>query len=338
MKKPVKKTSKKKTPTKNELDQDLQLLIQSVKKKPRSLRDLCDEVFHCAPSKVEALVEKAKKLGYTIALVDSKLDFKPAEQDLSSKRIPVNAREESFAVGIISDIHFGSKYCIPEAVVEHIKYCYDQGIRDILCTGDLLEGCYKHARFELSHVGWEDQAQEALDHLPQLPGLRYFFIDGNHDYTFTDQIGVESGKNLVRLAKEQGRNDITFLGSRGALIDYGGTKIELWHPKKGLGYALSYGLQNHIRDADPENRPHILLAGHWHRFVTFREGGVCAVACATFQHGDTPFGRSLGGATSIGGIVMRWSLSNGQIKSFNAEYRAVPYKKCVDSVIPRSGT
>lgn len=310
-------------------DPDVALLMKAIQKKHHTLRSLCDEVFNKSPKQVEKVVQRAIKEGFQVSLHEGEIGFKMTAPTKQAVSIPIKKVGEEYVVGVFSDVHVGSEYHLKEAWVDHIMHCYaNLGIRDFLCPGDLLEGCYKHARWELTHVGHERQAAEAIDSLPVLPGVRYHFIDGNHDHTFTDQIGAESGKQLVRLAREKGRNDIFFYGSRGAILKMGDTRIEMWHPKKGGSYALSYNLQNHIRDTEPQDRPHILLAGHWHQFCQVQQGGVYAVSCGTFQHHKGPFGKSLGGTTAIGGVVLRWKLNeDNQIAEFSAQHRPYPYSE-----------
>ncbi len=296
-------------------------------KGPVTVQRLCDEVFDLSPKRVKAIIEKAQESGFSLDVDHDVIAFKRPLPSTDTVHIATTIPPlgSEVIVGVFSDVHVGSKYHLKEAWVDHIHHCYNLGVKDFFCPGDLLEGCYRHARFELSQVGWEDQANEALDSLPILPGLHYHFIDGNHDFTFTEAIGMESGAALVRLAKDRGRTDIHFYGSRGAHINYGGCNIELWHPKQGLGYAKSYPLQNHIRDTEPEDRPHVLLTGHWHQYVTFEQGGVYAVACGTFQHGHSPFGKAIGGSTAIGGVVLRWVLQeDGTLREFSAQHR--PYR------------
>lgn len=259
------------------------------------------------PGKARALVDRARTSGYTVDVVHGELAFKPAEPSREVAHVDAGTRPGAEqAICVISDLHHGSAYSLGAQQRAFVEHAYSLGIRDVFCPGDVLEGCYRHAQWELSHRAWHEQAQAFLDSLPSLPGLRFHFIDGNHDWTWTERDGYESGRKLVSLARDQGRNDLHYYGSRGALIDYGGTKIELFHPKKGAAYALSYQLQNKIRDTAPERLPDILLCGHVHQYVKFRRQNVWAFYCGTFQHGDGPYGRSLGGDTATGGLIIRW--------------------------------
>lgn len=286
------------------------LAKKHTKKGGIDLETLCDEL-DLIPREVRDLIDEAREHGVFIDIAHDRLHLKPPEPSPSTP--PISVAPTAYAgshhrIAIVSDMHFGSKYCLREQMACFIVDAYESGIRDFFCPGDLLEGCYRHAQWELSAASWEDQANEFLDTLPMLPDMRFFFIDGNHDWTWTEKNGTESGRSLVHLAQSRGRNDLYFFGSRGALIQYGDTKIELWHPKKGNGYALSYQLQNKIRDTAPERLPHILLTGHTHQYVKLRRSNVWAMYAGTWQHGDAPYGRSLGGDTSMGGILLEWTM------------------------------
>lgn len=47
-----------------------------------------------------------------------------------------------------------------------IEHFYTRGIREIMIPGDLLDGCYKHGVFELSHSGIHDQTGDLFNVLP----------------------------------------------------------------------------------------------------------------------------------------------------------------------------
>lgn len=294
----------------------VELVRKRTKKGGIDLETICDELG-LTPREARELIEDARSHGVSIDVAHDRLHLKLPEPSPNAAPVDVAPAADAshHRIGVFSDLHYGSKYCLRTQHADFIRQCYDEGIRDFFCPGDVVEGCYKHAQWELSCVSQEDQQNEFLDSVPELPGMRIFFIDGNHDYTWTDRTGVESGRSLVRLASDRGRHDLFFLGSRGALINYGGTKIELWHPKKGNAYALSYQLQNKIRDTAPERLPHILLTGHTHQYVKLRRSNVWALYSATFQHGDAPYGRSLGGDVTMGGIILDWTLdSDGQVR------------------------
>lgn len=309
-------------------------LVEFVKKVSKkggaTLEHLCDEL-EMSPKMARAYLDDAREVGISIEIAHEKLHFKSPEPKQNTPPVSVAPKETTgrdFRVGVFSDLHYGSLYCLREQHRDFILNAYHTlGLRDFFCPGDVLEGYYRHAAFERSEESWEGQANEFLDWLPELEGMRVFFIDGNHDFTWTDRTGVESGRNLIRLARERGRNDLHFFGSRGALIQYGPTKIELWHPKKGAAYALSYQLQNKIRDTSPDRLPHILLTGHTHQYVKFQRSNVWSFYCGTFQHGDAPYGRSIGGDVSMGGLVIDWTIDDeGHVAVLGDSFRKAHHK------------
>lgn len=274
-------------------------------KRPVSFARLCD-VLDLSPSKVRLLVEDARAKGYTIGVAGDEIGWKEPEPEVDAVSNVLPATSGRTIVGVISDTHFGSRYCLRKQIQDFIHLAYDAGARIILHAGDIVDGVYDHGRWELSHHGLEDQIQDALDTLPQLDGLRYIAITGNHDETFWKLTGYDTGRAINEAARGAGRSDIECVGARGAMLRVAGAKVELWHPKKGGAYALSYHLQNKIRDTGLGHKPDILLAGHWHTSVYLEQRGVHALACGTFQGGGSAFSKSLGGAPSIGGTLLSW--------------------------------
>lgn len=286
-------------------------LVDAVRKFPDgvTLEGLCD-VLDMSPSRVRTLIDEARAHGVLVDIASDRVMLRGPELASGCAAVDVAAPQPVrglHRIGVFSDLHFGSDYCLASQFEEFVRYAVAQGVRDFFCPGDIVEGCYRHAAFERSHESQEAQHRAFLERLPS--GVRVFFIDGNHDHTWTERTGLESGRAMARLAAERsGGAELHFLGSRGAMVDYGGTKIELWHPKSSLGFATSYKVQCKIRDTAADRLPHILLVGHWHRFGHVRQQGVHAFLCPTFQHGDSAFGRSLGGDVDCGGLILEWSV------------------------------
>lgn len=275
-------------------------------RKPITFARLCD-VLDMAPTKVRRLVETAQERGYTVQVAGDDIAWHEPEPDSAEREIVAPVVGIETTVGVLSDTHFGSKYVRRDYIKDFVAKSYDAGARIILHAGDVLDGIYDHGRWELSHHGLEEQIEDCLTTLPRLDGLKYVFIDGNHDSTFWRMTGYPTGKAIITAAQREGRNDLEYVGARGAMLSIGGAKVELWHPKKSGAYSLSYHLQNHIRDMALGHKPDILLAGHWHTSVYVEQRGVHAFACGTFQGAGSEFSKSLGGAPSLGGWILSWS-------------------------------
>jgi Calcineurin-like phosphoesterase len=311
-----------KAPTKADLPALVQALLKVTKKGPVTFSNLCDQL-DLSPTKTKRLLDEAKALGVPLHVEHDHVAFRPREADERVRTIgiaPVVGERQKVAV--ISDLHLGSKYCLREQLVEFIRYAYDQGVREILCPGDVLDGMYRHGLFEVSHTGLDDQARDLFETLPHLPGLNYRCITGNHDFTFTESCGVDVGHFLRNYFLERGRKDLHFYGNRGAFLKVKGAVIHLWHPRSGTSYARSYQLQKNIEKYGVV-KPQIMLAGHWHVYCHVYERGVHGIACPTFQGGGSAFSKSLGGAPAIGGLLLSWDLTiHGTIRGFTIEKRS----------------
>lgn len=310
--------------------------LLKIVKNGATFEDVCNRLRMC-PSDARRLVEDARAAGYQVDVagnIVAQIEPKPNETIRDIGVAPVVGGRQ--LVGVIGDLHAGSKYFLREPMRDFVAHAYERGVRHMFVPGDLLDGCYKHGQFELSHHGVDDQVEDLLDTLPLLPGLDYHYITGNHDETFTSLTGLDTGRLIEDRARRRGRTDMHYHGCRGGLMRLGGVKIELWHPKKGGSYALSYQLQKAIEKipAATGRKPDILIAGHWHTFCYFEQRAVHAIAATCWQGGGSSYGKSLGGSPSIGGLIVSWELTtHGTLRRVSVErsayyevetYREVP--------------
>ena len=290
------------------LDEDIQALVD-LTKKAIPFEALCDRLGK-APAQLRALLEQAKAKGIVLQTGNDHIMLSPQEQVRTvqqTKILPTSGKKQM--VGVISDLHLGSKYCLRAQLKDCVCHFYDRGIRQILIPGDLLDGCYHHSVFELSHTGLEDQTRDLFETLPALKGLSYHCITGNHDHTFAALSGVNVGAFITGYFAKRGRNDIKFYGNCGAFIELQGAVIHLWHPLGGTSYAKSYKLQKQIEKYGAGEKPHILLAGHWHQFAVVEDRGVFGVSCPTFQASGSAFSKRLGGQPALGGMILTWEIA-----------------------------
>jgi biotin operon repressor len=289
-------------------------------RQPISFDDLCDKM-KLFPSQLRELIKTARKDGVDVKVGNNHVQLSPQEQirTVQSTRIlpTVGKRQQ---IGVISDLHLGSKYCLRAQIKNCVLTMHQRGIRAILMPGDLLDGCYRHGVFELSHTGLEDQTEDLFETLPHLPGLTYHAITGNHDFTFAEKTGVNVGSYITGYFRERGRDDIKFYGDCGAFVEIYGAIIHLWHPLGGASYALSYRLQKQIEKYGSGEKPHILLGGHVHQFAEVEERGVFGMFCPTFQASGSAFSKRLGGSPALGGIILGWEIAGKDlIRNFSVE-------------------
>ena len=292
-------------------------------KKHTTVERVCN-VLDVSPAKLQSMVQAAREAGYIVDLTSTNLVL---------EKLRIN--DEAHQLGVprivggwhwaanISDLHFGSKYCLRPQLVDFVNEAYEMGVRSIGMSGDCLDGRYRHGQFEVSHSSLEDQADDMLSTLPRKKGLKYFGITGNHEQTFAAQVGIDVGRYIQdRATGHHGRDDIRFFGGRSAYFMLGPTKIHLYHPGGGSAYAKSYKLQKKIESYAPGRKPDILFTGHYHQAIYLVERGVHAFLASSFQGGGSDFAKSLPGNGDIGGWILKWRMTeHGTIRDM------VPLKK-----------
>ncbi len=303
-------------------------LVKLTKGGPLEMEDLCDKM-DMSPKRVVKLVADARTAGFQVELQDGLIGRKPPSEAQGQIRIPLQGAGTERAFAVASDIHVGSHFFLKDQFQDFVHNAYDKGIRLVLVPGDILDGCYRHSRWEETHQGFDAQARYAAEVFPRLPGLVYRGITGNHDQTFETDSGLSVVNSLPEVFRSAGRDDFYLYGARGAylrLINPGerrGLLVEMWHPLKGGSYALSYSLQKHVEKYGVGQKPDVLLTGHWHQQCYFTTRGVHALSCGTWHGGGSSFGKSLGGAPAIGGWTIRYALTkDGTVRDFSPTWHA----------------
>jgi predicted phosphodiesterase len=298
-------------------------LVALTKKTPRTFEDVCN-VLDLSPKRLRDLLEECKEKNILVALEGNLVGLPPREENKRAIQIgpkPVIGKRQ--LVGVLSDTHLGSKYCLREYLKDFVNYAYEEGVREICHVGDICDGMYKHAAFEMSHHGIDDQIDDLFETLPALPGLTYHAITGNHDQTFMDSSGLDVGAHITARFKKFGRHDFYTYGDRGAFLKLRGALIHLWHPRSAGAYAISYPVQKKIESYSPGQKPQVLLCGHWHRYTALYERGIHAFACPTMQGAGSAFSKSLVGSPAIGGLLLEWQLTaDGTLRNFKHEFRS----------------
>lgn len=318
-------------------EDDVAALVKLTKGGELTIEQACDKL-DVSPARLRDIVARAAKAGFAVQLAGWNVGRKPLE-DLTAERRVVLPPGEQQCAAVASDIHVGSKYFLRDQFCDFVTRCYDAGARVCLVPGDILDGCYRHSRWEESHHGFQEQADEAAKVFPRLPGLVYEGIPGNHDQTFETESGMDVGRALVDVFRAHGRDDLRLHRARGAYLRLRspgvkrGLLVELWHPLGGGSYALSYKMQKHVEAYAPGQKPDVLLTGHWHQSCYFTTRGVHALSCGTWHGGKSPFGKALGGAPAIGGWLLRWSQTkDGTVREFSPTWHGYFEQEDVRSV------
>lgn len=194
-----------------------------------------------------------------------------------------NFSNKKKTIGIISDTHIGSKYFNRELFDKLLKFFEKKKVEGIYHAGDILEGMSHRPGhiYELDMLGFTSQIEGSTELLKQTM-LPIYGITGNHDAWFlkNGNIGADVGKHL-----EDKLENFTFLGQDEADIElFPGIVMKLIHPGKGTAYALSYQGQKLIESFDDENKPQIVVSGHYHKAMYMNIRNVHHFEAGTLQN------------------------------------------------------
>lgn len=233
---------------------------------------------------------------------------------------------DEFKIGIVSDTHLGSKYQQLTHLNRFYELCADQGITDIFHAGDLSEGNGKQYRgqmYEMFLIGTSNKIKYISDHYPKVKGITTHFIGGNHDYCFFKTDGFDV---LDIIASK--REDMNYLGMFGAYLNYRNTQFYLMHGSGGVAYARSYKLQKIVQELASEQKPHIMLAGHYHTpcyLSMYRNVESFQLGCFQSQ---TPYLKSKGLYPAVQGLILDVKLNEDGLEGL--KFETVHYYKPIE--------
>ena len=256
--------------------------------KKKSFSAICEELG-LQPYEIYGLAELLKMDGMAI-------DIREGEISKISQPIPRTGIYEipkttSSDLLLVSDTHLGSKCDRLDLLNAAYQEAANRGITTVLHAGDISDGYYPNRPqqlYELKTIGADQTTDYIVDKYPHIDGIDTYFIAGNHDFTFVRNDGYDIGKAIDRQ-----REDMHYLGPDVATVNINGIKIRLVHGSKGPAYALSYKLQKYAETISEDEKPHILMQGHFHNsFYMYYQGMHCFQVPSTID--QTQFARSMG--------------------------------------------
>lgn len=222
-------------------------------------------------------------------------------------------------IAFVSDTHMGSQY----QQLSHLHTCYAEfrkrGIKDVFHAGDLCEGngkLYKGQAYEMFLHGADPQASYVIENYPKEKGITTYVIGGSHDYSYHKTDGHDI---IADIASD--REDFKYLGMQAAYADIDNISLHLIHPDGGTAYALSYRLQKIIEQYTPQNKPHIVASGHFHRcnhIPGYRNVEGITLPCFQSQ---TPFLKAKGIQPVVGCLFVDLKYGKEGIVSFKTEWK-----------------
>lgn len=278
------------------------------------------------PLSEQQMVETLQDAGYTIRKEPPKSDTVHSIKGQYERYKDL----ETLRFGAFSCAHLGSQYQQRKWLHTFYQRCWDSGARVMLCAGDIFDGdgkVYKGHEYEVLRHGYKTQLDYGVENFPHIPGMQTYTIAGNHDLSFWER----GGADIVAGLAEQ-RKDITYLGHYGASVEFDGFKVYLMHGKGGATRGQTYRIQQIIEGFAPEQKPHLLLLGHFHTFghlPMYRNVIGWQLGCFQAQ---TPFEKRLGLYPQIGGLILEISRNNADQKGGIVEIgtKLPPFYKPID--------
>jgi predicted phosphodiesterase len=243
--------------------------------------DEMGELIGVNPSLISKVIEHLKiRDGYNV--IQEKNNYKISSELTPMQPLNIKAllgKDHQF--GVVSDTHLCNKHSRLDALEAAYDVFAKRGIKQVLHSGNIIDGEFKGNMYELLAHGVHDQAQYMVDHYPQRDGITtYFLVEDCHTGWYQLREGINIGWYLQNWAKECGRNDLVHIGyiEQDVVLKSprGDTRIRLIHPGGGTPYALSYPSQKMVESFQGGDKPNVLIMGHYHKFdVVYARDVLC---------------------------------------------------------------
>jgi predicted phosphodiesterase len=249
-------------------------------------------------------------------------DLEEALKRLQEERhyvVPAKTTDNVIKFGLISDTHAGSLYERFDALTAFCETLEAEGITTVLHAGDVLDGnkIYKGQEYEQYAHGVRGQLKTLKDKIPKT-NIDFYFITGNHDYSFDRQVDMGIGDAI---ANETGWS---FIGRDQGLVELK-TKtrsllVGLYHPDGGTSYALSYKAQKLVEKIPGGQKPNIVGIGHYHKALQMpMYRNVSTFKAGAFQS-QTPFMARKPTDSHVGGWIIEVTLGDHLTQRVKAEF------------------
>lgn len=275
------------------------------------------DLMDLAPSKAKHILTSLSNEGYSLIEEDNRVT-------VSAPRVTSHTLESVERFGALGDTHLGSKY----ERLDLLHRTYDRfealGVTKVFHTGNWIDG---EARFNFSDIqvhGLDNQIKYFLDHYPQRKGITTYYIGGDdHEGWYQQKLNLDISRYLQNKAIEAGRTDLVNLGYMEADVKLGPITVRVLHPGGGSAYSISYTSQKIIESYAEDEKPDILLHGHYHKFEYLFLRGVHVFQTGCLQD-QTPFMRKKRISAHLGAWVIE-PIVNEQGKIIEMIQRPITY-------------
>ena len=245
--------------------------------------------------------------------------------------------------GLVADTHLA---CREERLAElHMQYDLfkAEGITQVFHAGNICDGYVPRINgnsvFETTADG---QCQYVIDNYPARKGITTYFITGDDHESWLMDKGFNFGGYLMYLAKDQGRNDLQYIGHVESDVEVKvkgakrSTIIKIQHPGGGSAYARSYAGQKQVESWEGGEKPDILCQGHYHQGNFMNDRNVHVVNLPGFQD-QTIFARKKRLRMEVGGAILSFKVNqdDGSVTrcriEFNRYFTRGYYRRYIQS-------
>lgn len=141
----------------------------------------------------------------------------------NNKYLPIftDNKETSFRVLVTSDLHFGNSLERLDLVNRLYEYAVNNGIHNIFCSGDFLDGTYTKG---VQLMDSYEQINHFIKDYPFDKNINTFGVMGDHDHSilYKDNINMSEVINNYR-------NDIYLVAANNLLLNLKNDKVSLHH-------------------------------------------------------------------------------------------------------------
>lgn len=228
--------------------------------------------------------------------------------------------------GLVGDTHL----CCKQERLAELHNQYDlfanEGITKVFHAGNIVDGYIPRINGDSVYAtGIDAQCQYVIDNYPKRDGIVTHFITGDDHEGWWMKEGFNFGAYLAFLAKDQGREDLDYIGHVEADIelktDNASTILKVQHPGGGSSYARSYTGQKQVESFEGGEKPAILVQGHYHVSNYMNDRNVHVVSLPGFQD-QTIFARKKRLRMEVGGAIISFKLNpkDGAVTRFQIEF------------------
>jgi predicted phosphodiesterase len=221
----------------------------------------------------------------------------------------INFEGHEVTLGIMSDLHIGSKYTHTRDIFTAYKEFEKAGVDYIMMPGDITEGMSNRPGhiYELSDIGYHEQKKKAIVLMNEAP-CPIYAIDGNHDRWFIKSNGAKIVSDIADAVEH-----FHFCGHDNATLRIRDCKIMLWHGEDGASYASSYRPQKIIESIAGGKKPNVILAGHDHKALYLFDRNIHFISSGTMQ-GQTAWMRGKRLVAYVGFWIVKIVIDQGEVK------------------------